>query len=100
MANRLDSDDDCAAEHITVRDAGGVRTVTLNRPAKANALTARMVARLWAVWQEFDRDPTLRVLLLTATGAAFCGGRDLGELGRAKDSDAALMETVRPRGAP
>jgi acetyl-CoA C-acetyltransferase len=62
-----------AAEHIGV--------VTLNRPDKRNAINGA-VARLMADYlARIDRDPELRVAILTATaGPAFCGGADLSEV--------------------
>ena len=61
---------------IRVDRAGGLRRITLDRPDKANALTAAMLARLadeaGAAWDEGDR-----VLVLTGAGKVFSAGADL-----------------------
>lgn len=61
---------------IGVARSGGVRTLTLDRPEKANALTREMLDRLAreaeAAWGEGDR-----VLVLTGAGRVFSAGADL-----------------------
>lgn len=59
----------------------GIARVTLNRPAKSNALTPEMVVRLAAFWEEVAADDSIRVVLVTGAGdRAFCSGGDLGSL--------------------
>ena len=59
----------------------GIARVTLNRPAKLNALTPEMVVRLAAFWEEVADDDAIRVVLVTGAGdKAFCSGGDLGTL--------------------
>jgi enoyl-CoA hydratase/carnithine racemase len=64
---------------IRVDRAGGLRRITLDRPDKANALTAAMLAALAdaveAAWDEGDR-----VLVLTGAGKVFSAGADLAEV--------------------
>lgn len=56
-----------------------VATVTLNRPAKLNAWTPVMGAELIDVFRQIDRDPEIRVAVLTGAGdRAFCAGADVG----------------------
>jgi len=57
----------------------GVATVTLNRPAALNALTIPMKERLLAALLDVGRDPTVRAVVLTGAGRAFCAGQDLRE---------------------
>jgi enoyl-CoA hydratase len=64
---------------LTQRD-GHVFVVTLNRPAKRNALNAELRAALRAAFDEFDQDPGLRVAVLTGNGPVFCAGGDLVEM--------------------
>ena len=65
---------------ITEIDAA-VMTVTLNRPAKANALSTIMLRRLAEVFDEAEKNVDLRALLITGAGErAFCAGADLNEL--------------------
>jgi len=60
---------------------GGVATITLNRPAKMNALNPEMIVRLARYWDQVDADPTVRVAILTGAGEkTFCAGADLGRL--------------------
>jgi enoyl-CoA hydratase/carnithine racemase len=59
----------------------GIAQVTLNRPAKMNALTPEMLVRLDRAWRAIEDDPTVRVAVLAGAGArAFCAGADLGRL--------------------
>jgi len=59
---------------IRISDDQGVRTVTLARPDKRNALTARMLADLA---QAFDVGDAVRAVSLVGDGPAFCAGFDL-----------------------
>ncbi|MGD9293931.1 MAG: enoyl-CoA hydratase-related protein, partial [Roseobacter sp.] len=58
-------------------DARGVATVTLNRPDKHNAMSARMIAELTQVAQALGADASVRVVVLTGAGKSFCAGGDL-----------------------
>lgn len=51
-------------------------TITLNRPERRNATTAQMYAEILAAAQAADRDPEVRVLILTGAGSVFCAGQD------------------------
>ena len=59
------------AEHIA--------TITLNRPERMNTISRAMLDALTARLVEADRDPEVRVVILTGTGRAFCAGLDLTE---------------------
>ncbi len=56
----------------------GILWVTLNRPEALNAANARMHTELVEVWRTIDRDPTVRVAVVTGAGRAFSAGGDLG----------------------
>lgn len=58
----------------------GVATVTLNRPAKRNALDARLVEALDEALAQAGDDQNVRVVLLRGAGPDFCAGADLAEL--------------------
>jgi enoyl-CoA hydratase len=59
----------------------GVAVITLNRPEARNALGKDIRAGLFAAWDRFERDPALRVAILTGSGdKAFCAGGDLKEM--------------------
>ena len=61
-------------------DARGVATLTLNRPQAYNALSEAMLQALLTEMRELAGDPGLRVLVLAASGSAFCAGHDLREM--------------------
>jgi enoyl-CoA hydratase/carnithine racemase len=69
----------------------GIAVITLNRPDARNALGKDIRAGLFAAWERFERDPALRVAILTGAGEkAFCAGGDLKEMTE-------LKLTVPPR---
>ncbi len=63
---------------IDIEDAGAVRTVTLNRPEKRNALNAEMLELLEAAFTG-EPSPDARVVVVKSTGPVFCAGLDLRE---------------------
>ncbi len=68
-------------EPILLReDAGGVCTLTLNRPAQYNALSEAMLAALHDALDAIADDDSVRVVVLAARGKAFCAGHDLKEM--------------------
>jgi len=56
---------------------GGVATLTLNRPAARNALTAGLFLEMEQALLEVERDDGVRVVVLTGTGRGFSSGADL-----------------------
>src|SRR5580692_3101091 len=56
---------------------GPVATVTLSRPEKLNAYTARMGAELADAFHQADADDAVRVVILTGEGRGFCAGADI-----------------------
>jgi enoyl-CoA hydratase/carnithine racemase len=72
----------------------GIATVTLNRPDKLNAFTARMRDELIAVFDQTDADDAVRVVIVTGAGRAFCAGADLSSGGQTFDY-AARKEAAR-----
>jgi enoyl-CoA hydratase/carnithine racemase len=60
---------------------GPVAVITLNRPAKLNAITPEMAGALRACLDRVDADPAIRVAVLTGAGErSFCVGSDIREL--------------------
>jgi len=72
---------------LTNRDARGVVTLTLNRPAAFNALSEALLAALQAELDRIANDDTVRVVVLAAVGKAFCAGHDLKEMRAEPSSD-------------
>jgi enoyl-CoA hydratase/carnithine racemase len=58
-------------------DADGVRTLTLNRPARKNAINRELWVTLAAALTGAGRDRGVRALVLTGAGDAFCSGADI-----------------------
>jgi enoyl-CoA hydratase len=61
--------------------APGVQRITLNRPAKLNAMTVELVQGLHDALDEVAADRDCRVVVLTGAGRGFCSGIDLGGYG-------------------
>jgi len=59
------------------RPEDGIAVLTLNRPARLNALTRETVARLNARLDELAADTNCRAVILTGAGRGFCSGQDL-----------------------
>ena len=79
---------------LLVDKSEGIATLTLNRPAAMNALSAELRAAVIAAFADIQEDPDVQVVVLTGAGRAFCAGLDLKELGSAAtDTEAAVSGT-------
>jgi enoyl-CoA hydratase/carnithine racemase len=65
---------------LNTRDARGVVTLTLNRPQAFNALSQGLLSALQAELDGLKDDTNARVVVLAASGKAFCAGHDLKEM--------------------
>jgi enoyl-CoA hydratase/carnithine racemase len=65
---------------IEQRDARGVVTLTMNRPANFNALSEEMLGALQAALDRLAKDDAIRAVVLGANGKAFCPGHNLKEM--------------------
>src|ERR1700754_138250 len=73
---------------ITRDDADpAVAVLTLNRPARYNALTTELKTDLLAAVEALGKAEDVRALVLTGAGKAFCVGQDLGEHAEALRAD-------------
>jgi 2-(1,2-epoxy-1,2-dihydrophenyl)acetyl-CoA isomerase len=75
-------------ETIRYEQAGGIGRLTLNRPDRMNAMTNLMVRETAQALSRIAEDRSVRVLVLTGAGRAFCPGADL------------MGGAVNPDGAP
>lgn len=73
---------------IVVADKAPIRTITLNRPERRNAMTAEMQVELIAAMEDAAQCGC-RVLVLAGAGEAFCSGLDLSVLKSMRDKTAA-----------
>jgi 2-(1,2-epoxy-1,2-dihydrophenyl)acetyl-CoA isomerase len=64
---------------VLAATAGGVLTLTLNRPDALNSLTVEMKEGLLAALKDAARNKEVRVVVLTGAGRAFSAGQDLKE---------------------
>jgi 2-(1,2-epoxy-1,2-dihydrophenyl)acetyl-CoA isomerase len=78
--------------------AGGIATITLNRPEALNSLEGRLKAELQIAIRQAGRDSNVRVVILTGAGRAFCAGQDLKE--RLQPDPTSLDDEVRERFNP
>jgi enoyl-CoA hydratase/carnithine racemase len=65
-------------EQIRAERAGGILTITLNRPERLNAFTETMRRELIAAFDLADSDDDVRAVIVTGEGRGFCAGADLG----------------------
>jgi enoyl-CoA hydratase/carnithine racemase len=70
-------DDAAVGDSVVLQKLGPVAIMRLNRPHRLNAFTAEMAGRIIATFDECDSDDSVRAVVLTGTGRAFCAGADL-----------------------
>jgi enoyl-CoA hydratase/carnithine racemase len=90
---------------LLIDDRDGVRTMTLNRPQRKNAIDARLWHQLADTLRATARDESVRALVITGAGGVFCSGADIGtgedvhprhKLHRLSDVALALHELAVP----
>lgn len=67
---------------VVYSETAGVATITLNRPSARNAINTELAAALTACLSRAQATESVRAILLTAAGPAFCAGLDLKEFTR------------------
>ncbi|WBY03683.1 enoyl-CoA hydratase/isomerase family protein [Ramlibacter tataouinensis] len=72
-------------KHLLLTTAGGVTTLTLNRPEMRNAFNDEVITELTAVLLELGKRPEVRCVVLAGSGSAFCAGADLNWMKRVAD---------------
>jgi 2-(1,2-epoxy-1,2-dihydrophenyl)acetyl-CoA isomerase len=81
-------------ETLTLEVAGGVGTLTLNRPDALNALDLALGRELLAAVVGLAEDPAVRCVVLTGAGRAFCGGGDVRDFARAGAGAGRLLKEL------
>lgn len=79
---------------LLIEDRGAVRTLTMNRPEKRNALNNALTEALLEGLRAADADDAVHAILLTGAGPGFCAGADLSEF---KDLTATNQPLVERR---
>jgi 2-(1,2-epoxy-1,2-dihydrophenyl)acetyl-CoA isomerase len=67
---------------VLVDDDAAVRTVTLNRPEKRNAIDIELRIALAEAIESADADPAIRAIIVTGAGRVFCAGGDISTMER------------------
>ncbi|MFN2451942.1 MAG: enoyl-CoA hydratase-related protein, partial [Candidatus Dormibacteria bacterium] len=68
---------------VLYETSGAVATITINRPARRNAVNEAVVAGMTVALQTLEADAAVRAAVVTGAGAlAFCAGADLETLAR------------------
>jgi methylglutaconyl-CoA hydratase len=79
---------------VNREERGRVAVLTLNRPGQRNALSRALLAQLRDAVDRLSTDETIRVVVLTGAGPAFCAGMDLKEAVAMDTSGQAEQETI------
>ncbi|MEZ5217066.1 MAG: enoyl-CoA hydratase/isomerase family protein [Ilumatobacteraceae bacterium] len=80
-------------------DESGVATITIDRPAKRNAMTYAVLRDFLDTVAMAGADDTARVVIVTGAGGAFCAGTDLSDLSDTpSDRRGAMPASDRSRG--
>lgn len=74
-------------QFISVDTAGGVATITLNRPDVLNSVHTLMAAELQSALAGAASDPSVRAVIITGAGRGFCAGQDLAEVAPEESRD-------------
>jgi enoyl-CoA hydratase/carnithine racemase len=68
------------AQPLLRSDAGGIATLTLNRPGQFNALSEELLCAIQEALEDIEKDTSVRVVVIAANGPAFCAGHDLKQM--------------------
>ncbi len=73
---------------------GHVAVITLNRPERMNTISRTMLDELTQHLLAADKDPQVRVVILTGAGRAFCAGLDLTEITNPREGGVSSASTA------
>lgn len=82
---------------IVVEERGDVRHVILNRPDQLNAMNVELLDGLVDALDDCAEDDTVRVVVVTGAGRAFCAGGDLNAMAAGRDTMSAGRELAKLR---
>jgi 2-(1,2-epoxy-1,2-dihydrophenyl)acetyl-CoA isomerase len=82
------------SQEIIATTEHGVATIRLNDPDSMNALSAPIAAELERIIAELSKDRSVRALVLTGTGRAFCAGGDVQSFYDNRDDPHDIMQAV------
>jgi len=66
---------------------GGVALLVLNRPERMNALNNELATALCGALERIAQDDSIRAVVLTGAGRAFCAGGDLAVIGKGREAN-------------
>jgi 2-(1,2-epoxy-1,2-dihydrophenyl)acetyl-CoA isomerase len=88
------ADDAQPTPDVVIERDGSVGLITMNRPARLNAVTPEMGDTLRSAFLELEADSRIRAVVLTGAGRGFCAGADIsGDVG---DARRVLLEAWNP----
>ncbi len=84
---------------ILLNTENGIATITLNRPEALNSWTPRMAREMSAALLSLDREDSVRAIVITGAGKAFCAGADLSgetafEVGAAEEEEESRRDSL------
>ena len=85
-------------QHLIYTVNQGVATITLNRPEVYNAFNDLLTFEIQGVLKAVKQDSTVRVVVITGAGKAFCSGQDLKDA--SADPNRVFSESIRKRYNP
>ena len=84
-----------ASDVLLIDTRDRIRTLTLNRPAARNALSAELRSRFYGALRAAEADDAVDVVIVTGSDPVFCAGLDLKELG-----DTTELPDISPKWPP
>jgi len=86
-----------STQELLVEQRGQITIITLNRPARLNAISRTMLSELSVKMVEANKDPEVRCIILTGAGKGFCAGLDLVDVGQGGIGSGDSKGSNRPR---
>jgi enoyl-CoA hydratase/carnithine racemase len=88
-------DEGRAGVRVRVTDEGAARVLTLSNPERKNAIGPQMINELVVALEQATAAESVRVIVITGEGAAFCAGGDFGQMSGTSDLMSADAQTMR-----